>query len=230
MEPELKEIKAFVPTEIHPITGLTLSGGKCPCIFPEFKMIYVRVPGTGSSSFFLELGRRSKTEYVDVPTSGPVRDMEFIANFNHLTARQLRELIPKDIWNSYKKVGFIREPTDWCNSIYNKNGVYESVGIEVDGLTFSEFLQKLNKTPFYWFVDKDGEMLVDVIYRNEDLEHGVFDQYGIHEPYPRYNVSSKPRVTFTDEDMKIIHQKFGREYLYYQETFNEHQKTRTLAL
>jgi len=76
MEPELKEIKAFVPTEIHPITGLTLSGGKCPCIFPEFKMIYVRVPGTGSSSFFLELGRRSKTEYVDVPTSGHVRDME----------------------------------------------------------------------------------------------------------------------------------------------------------
>lgn len=41
-----------------------------------------------------------------------------IPPYNHQPASQCREIVGEDIWDSYYKVGFIREPFDWIRSYY----------------------------------------------------------------------------------------------------------------
>jgi len=188
-------------------------------IYHKLKTIYIRVPGTGSSSFVATMSTgRFHVEYIEkdvTPYDHPVRKINNIQNSAHWTARQVRMLLDREIWNTYEKIGFIRNPVDWTNSIYRKTGIKNAIGEDNTG-TYSEFLEKLGKTPYYWLTNEYGDVIVDKIYRTEDLDSEVYQHYGLPPPYKIETVSDKPKIVPTEADMEILRKKFKREFEHYQ--------------
>lgn len=187
--------------------------------FNKHKIIYIIVPGTGSNSFHGEYRRvhSNSLEKIKKPNPLPSDDIWELSNIHHeahITARHLKTFIDPEIWKSYRKIGFIRNPFDWVNSIYNKGGIKNAIGIDNAG-NLSEMVETLDKTPYDWFVDDNGELLIDTIYRLEDLETEIFKEFGCCVPENRKNVSSKPKQQFSENDKYIIKEKFYREFKHY---------------
>ena len=133
----------------------------------------------------------------------------------HWSAQSAREVIDPKIWNSYKKIGFIRNPYPWVVSFYNQSN---TIGMfrEDNEKPFPEFLENLKLTPFSWFVDDKGEMLIDTVYRLEDIS-SVLESYGCETVHIHKARKKAIRVTIDDanEHKDIIRQKFKKEFEYY---------------
>ena len=186
-------------------------------ILHDRKMIYIVVPGTGSTSLVQAL-KVGQTESVEQVT----QDKEHAAQFmhpdmhtkKHLTAEQAKYLIDEDIWNEYTKFGFVRKPFEWSRCIYRKGNINHVLGID-PGPSFLEFMRKLNKSPYSWLTNRSGEVLVDRIYRTEDLAY-VGQEFDITMPWRNRTNNSKP-AKCTQEIEQIIQAKFKRELKHYNE-------------
>ena len=186
-------------------------------ILHDRKMIYIVVPGTGSTSFVqaLKVGRTKDVEQVNLKKDHDAHFMHPNMNTKkHLTAEQVRYLIDEDIWNSYTKFGFVRKPFDWCRCIFRKGNIDNILGID-RGPTFPDFMEKLNKTPYFWLTDRNDEVLVDRIYRTEDLPY-VAEEFDIEIPWRNKSNNTKP-AEFTQEVDRIIRKRFQRELKYYKD-------------
>jgi len=190
-------------------------------IWPEINLLFIKVPGTGTSSFFHQLNTKYKFKPVDDP---PVYDdiwkMNDIKAGSHFTAIQIRKILSPDIWETYEKVAFIRNPYDWLNSIYNKPQGEKHYGIKTEGkkgkMSFGEFIRYVPKTPYFWITDSDGEVMIDTIYRTEDLDQIVFPKYGVLPTHLNTGFASpKKKRKFTQEDIGVIKKKFHRELEHY---------------
>lgn len=199
-----------------------------PCSIALFvvhslKLIFIAVPATGSTSFTESINRRigkqSDWAIYHADWQHPARKLhpEVILDY-HFTAEQARIVIADDsIWNGYEKIAFVREPYAWTRSIWRKLGATEyAVGIDCTG-TYLEFLEKLEKTPYFWFTDSTGKVLVDNIYRTEDLEE-VFRKYDLPYRHSNKTPQSQPETERTSEVDGILRKKFWREYKHYPET------------
>lgn len=186
-------------------------------LFHDLKILYIIVPGTGSNSFHNPLRRKYiNTKTIYPAADHPVKKMNNISHPAHLTAQQYKCLVEPHIWESYEKIAFVRHPYDWARTIYRKGGIPGAIGIDNTG-TFLEYLQKLQKTPYYWFTDENGNVMVDTIYRTEDLNTTIAKKFKIvvgHE-----NKTPAPQIELTDEHKQIIHEKFHREIEHYPEGF-----------
>lgn len=140
----------------------------------------------------------------------------------HYTAKQTKELtvrrteekvINPVIWDSYEKIGFIRHPYTWIRSFY-----YEKLPNHMlhqnSKLPFKEYIREFNIDIFRWFVDDDGKMLIDTVYRLEDFGEIMRDKFNT-EPVHLHKTASNDSNTLTDEDKEIIRAKFPREMEYY---------------
>ncbi len=183
-------------------------------IYHSLKLIFILVPKTGTNTFWRSLSKVHKEERIKVKKGDPVYDMEPIRFAAHFTARQVKTLVDENIWDKYKKIGFVRNPYDWIRSYY-----YQGTGLKVlgepTGLEFYEFLQKFRMTPFYWFEDENGDNMMDQIYRTEDLTE-ILNSYGtemvIHNKTPD---SKNKHIILTDEHKKFIDKRFEKEMMYY---------------
>ena len=183
-------------------------------IYHSLKLIYILVPKTGTNTFWRSLAKVHKEERVKVKKGDPVYSMEPITLSAHFTARQAKTLIDTDIWAKYKKIGFVRNPYDWILSYYYQGGGLAVLG-EPNDLEFGEFLQKFKMTPFYWFLDENGENLMDKIYRTEDLDR-ILSDYGARMRVVNKTPDSKNKgIVLTDEHKAIIDKRFEREWVYY---------------
>jgi len=185
-------------------------------LYPKYNMLLIRTPGAGSSSFIANLNRKAEhkwLEYTGLPEDCPCLSWSKITNRAHLIARQVRELWP-DEYRSHKVVGLIRHPVDWTNSIWRKKPTLEVLGEDNSG-SYSDYLGRLRLTPYHWLADETGELMVDEVYRTEDFETTVFPSFGIDPPYSRDTVSSLPKAVPTDDDMKVLRQKFAKEFTHY---------------
>lgn len=200
-------------------------------LFSELKLLYIIVPGTGSNSFSAGMKKRYNYNNIhgninilkDLPVvgscwSGKVAEAAQlhpdVILSQHCTAKQAKILVKPEIWDSYEKIAFVREPFAWAKSLYRKTGLKEGVGIDDTG-TFLEFLEKLEKTPLFWMTDQKGKMLIDTVYRTEDLEQ-ICMKFGIK--YLQLNRTKSAReVKRTPEVDEILQKKFWREYKYYTE-------------
>ncbi len=183
-------------------------------IYHSLKLIYIIVPKTGSNTFWRSLKKKHPEERVKTKKGDPVYDMESITFAPHFTARQVRTIVDKNIWDKYKKIGFVRHPYDWIRSYY-----YQGTGLKVlgepVGLEFDEFLQEFRMTPFYWFLDGNGENLLDKIYRTEDLDR-ILSDYGAKMRVENKTPENKNKgIVLTNEHKAIIDQRFVREWAYY---------------
>ncbi len=171
-------------------------------------MIYIRVPKTGSNSFLTAMKKMYECEQVG-EGMGP--------HWEHWTAQQAKELIDPKIWETYEKIGFIRHPHKWVVSIYHLKETF-NMWMEDNNKPFPEFLSNLKITIFdHWFVDDDGELLIDKIYKTEDLREFLLDKgcIGVEDIHINKTHRSKPIIDLTEDDKKIIREKFWREFEYY---------------
>jgi len=118
-----------------------------------------------------------------------------------------------ELWKNARKIGFIRNPFDWCNSIYNKGGI-EVLNFD-NKHGFTHFLETLDKTPYDWLTDENDNLVMDTVYKTEDLDPTIFKEYQIAVRYS--NKSRKPRVEMSNKDIEIIREKFYREFKHYED-------------
>ena len=194
-------------------------------IFHKHKVIYIIVPGTGSNSFhggyrekyspgahWEQLKITKKTKADPIYAVNPD-----IGMYQHWTAEQVKMFIDSNKWNSYRKIGFVRDPYEWTCSLYKKGaGVKHAVGIDNDG-TYMEYIEKLEKTPYFWFTNSSGDVIIDTIYRTEDLQKICleFDIPYLHKN--KTSLKSKRKCPEKNEEIeKILREKFYREYEHYE--------------
>jgi hypothetical protein len=186
-------------------------------LFHGLKIIYCIVPGTGSNSFWGAMQTKYDLYHLNknIPKNHPAitkSQSEGIKNNSHWRISRMKELLDDETWNTYKKIAFVRHPYDWSWSIYNKSGVDNAIGVDTTK-DYSHFLKTLDKTPYWWFTDEDGTVLVDTIYRTEDLDAKIFPKFEV-EP-KRTNINKQPKENLSEDDQKLLEEKFHREFQHY---------------
>ena len=184
-------------------------------------MLYVLVPKTGTNSYHQAMKKKysftlpdGKGEPINRATQSrhPVFSMPpKISMFQHLMMRHAKTLIDKEIWDSYEKIGFIRNPYDWVQSVYCQGGITKVID-EDTRKSFSEFIKNLKLTPFSWLTNEKGDILADTIWRTEDIKK-FCEKYDVEYSHKHKTRRAKPK--FTDELRAIVDEKFKREWAYY---------------
>ena len=139
----------------------------------------------------------------------------------HIKAHELRQRIPKEIFNSYFKFGFVRNPWDWQVSLYeymrqDKHHFQHELACSFKD--FKEYLKwrvhedlHLQKEFFY---APDGEYLVNKIYKFEELSEAIADlnkTLGLSMSLPHKNKSQRKDMSayYDAEASQMIEQAFA---------------------
>lgn len=85
-------------------------------------------------------------------------------------------------------------------------------------LPFKEYIRAFNIDIFRWFVDDDGKLLIDTVYRLEDLKEIMRDRFNNRTAVHIHKTASNDPNLLSDEDKAIIRAKFPREMEYYPST------------
>ena len=117
---------------------------------------------------------------------------------DHVSARDLREAIPHELFDSCFKFAFVRNPWDWQVSLYHymrelrRHPQHEIV----QAMSFDEYIEwrvtsdkHLQKE---FVTDESGTLLVDFVGRFENIEQDarkVFERIGIRAALPHRNRS-----------------------------------------
>jgi hypothetical protein len=139
--------------------------------------------------------------------------------YNHMPAREVRNRVPADVWNSYLKFCVERNPWDKVLSHYHMHAAREG-----GSLTLDEYLAR-GRFPINYFryTDRSGrKIIVDRVLHYENLipELGeVFSQLNI--PFDgtldvtaksEYRTDRRPyQEIFNDEQRRIVEQAFAKE-------------------
>lgn len=184
-------------------------------LYRKLNLLIVRTPGAGSNTMKIHMRKFEEPHWLKVRngiTNPQVLEWEKIRHKAHLTARQIRALWP-DEFASYKVVGVVRHPVDWTNSIWRKGGIETALQEDTSG-SYSDYLKRLELTPYKWLTDADGSVIVDEIWRTEDMFE-IFKSLGIPGPFKAENVSTNNKAIPTRDDMEILKTKFHREWTHY---------------
>ena len=117
----------------------------------------------------------------------------------HITARELQEELPKNIFDSFLKFAFVRNPWDWQVSSYffmqQKPSHYQHEIIKE--MSFDEFIEwrvnedlKLQKR---FVVNNKGELIIDFIGKFDNLSNDfqtICERIGINASLPYENRSA----------------------------------------
>jgi hypothetical protein len=134
----------------------------------------------------------------------------------HVRMESLMERLPANIFQTYFKFGFVRNPWDWHVSLYHymQQTPHHYWHDEVKKWTFDEYLNQRWEKPGYlqheFLTDKDGNVKVDFIGRYENLETdfrkicSLLDLPDINLPVKRKSVHRDYRTYYTPETVDII--------------------------
>ena len=178
----------------------------------KHKIIWICVPGTGTRSFEKASKEAEMGFVLASKTKHPDTDIPMSLHFPAFVAKQV---IGEGKWNKYEKIAFIRNPYTWMNSIYNHR-VIKNIGFVEDGKPFPLFIKNNRKTPYYWYLDKDGSMMIDTIYKTEELENTVFKRFELNYIHINETSKKKPKHEYTPELETIMKERFWREFKHYE--------------
>lgn len=182
----------------------------------QYKCIFIEVPKTGSTSIRHLLGQPQKP---------------------HLNICQIKQdLAGGGQFESYFKFGFVRNPWDRAVSLYERNE-----GLQLKKLmSFEEFIEWLkfssatclhplpHRYQLDWFVDQNGDMIMDFIGRFERLQtdwNSISTRIGLLQELPHLNKNSaRPHYSkyFNEKTRQIIADRFCVDINYFGYKF-EHE-------
>ncbi len=156
----------------------------------------------------------------------------------HLTASQIKGRYSEEIWNSYYKFSFVRNPWDIVVSQYsyiiqNRKDLYKVWGVN-QSTSFHDFVMnaKVGCFPQFMFlcsqydclVDENGDVLVDFIGRFENLEQDfkkVCEKIGIEVDLKKTNSTDRGnyRDYYDEETKKRISDIFKKDIEYFSYEF-----------
>ncbi len=156
-------------------------------ISDRHKFIFVHNPKAAGSSVFHTLkpyanvmcrhNRRQLNYYLHKFFG----NVYFLCNYGmHIPASELKRDLPGDKWERYFKFGVVRNPYDRATSFFfyllNQPGsdfhdLFKSLG------SFKNYImylrdQKWQEPQHYYFTDENGKILVDKIFKFENLQEG----------------------------------------------------------
>lgn len=82
----------------------------------KYKCIFIRVPKTGSTSI--------ESIWKSIDPDCQISDI-YNPPYGHFKCSELKRVVGEEIWNSYFKFAFIREPKSWFKSQYTDNMQYQ---------------------------------------------------------------------------------------------------------
>lgn len=152
--------------------------------------------------------------------------------WDHITAGNLKKEMPPEVFNSYFKFAFVRNPWSRLLSLYSyllQNHRHPRHEIAVRAGGFNEFVRheykKLNwNDQFYCLSDSAGEVLVDFVGKYENLEKDfklICDAVGIPGLLPHINRTSHAdyRKYFSPESIELVAQMCSRDIERFNYTF-----------
>lgn len=160
----------------------------------KLRLLYIRVPKTGSTSFVNGLDDQEPEHIGDV--HGGVVEAEHLLRGRHE-------------WLSYRRVGFIRNPYEWVQSAYAHWRISPDSFPTVQAASgLYQFVWRLPSTPITWLCDADGKLMCEV-WRTEDMTT-ICARLGIREF--RKNGRLREPMEMNDETRALICRKFAREF------------------
>jgi len=133
---------------------------------------------------------------------------------DHIGARELRKVVPREIFDTFYKFAFVRNPWDWQVSLFHymrelrRHPQHEIVR----AMSFEDYIhwrvtsdKHLQKD---FIATDDGRLLVDFVGRFEALERDaatIFKRLGIHAALPHRNRSQHADYrSYYNEDTRAL--------------------------
>ena len=141
---------------------------------------------------------------------------------DHVSARDVREAIPRDLFESCFKFAFVRNPWDWQVSLYHymrelrRHPQHHIVA----PLSFDEYIEWRVSSDKHlqkdFVTDESGTLLVDFVGRFENLEcdaQKVFERIGIRATVPHRNRSFHDdyRTYYSDRSKRLVSDHFAAD-------------------
>ncbi|MEN8223760.1 MAG: sulfotransferase family 2 domain-containing protein [Bacteroidota bacterium] len=198
---------------------IALSGicGKNDIITPiskEDEEVRTRLGHMGPQNFFVPKKYYKTKEWKRLIING-----QQALFYNHISAQEIKDLIPQKIWNSYYKFCFERNPWDKVISHYhhrNRKGNFNTI---MDYLLHD----KGDAIRGYDMYTDDDDVLVDKIYRYEEMDQALpelANTLGLNDPLfmPDHRAKSQYRQDkrnyreiLSKEEADFIAKRFERE-------------------
>jgi chondroitin 4-sulfotransferase 11 len=195
----------------------------------KHKFIFIHIQKTAGSSLTKALQDIDDCSIDYISSSEIYRNSK---SAKHIHAKNLKEFISDDIWFSYFKFSFVRNPYDRLVSWYNMctkvlpNSESDNPFIAYvrDQLvTFENFVKvnnglmkqtAINQTEY--LVDDKGNYIVDYVCRFEDLDKEIFklnDIIGetIQIPHLNKNIHEHYKTFYTKETQDIVEKQFSTD-------------------
>jgi hypothetical protein len=197
--------------------------------------IFIHIPKNGGTSIEATLGidhddyRAENREIMHGWIhSEDLKVYDFVSPaLQHLSANDLRRILPDEIFNNYFKFAIIRNPWDRMLSQYLFDRVFKHPTNEREAskdFSFDEFDEYIRALPAFlkqeqykFITDDKGESLVDFVGRFEKLENDfqtICKEIGISENYlPHINTSKHAHYSayYTEEIKQTVQQMFVRD-------------------
>jgi hypothetical protein len=154
-----------------------------------------------------------------------------ISFHSHMTGEEVIKIFSKEIWDSFYKFGFVRNPWDWQVSLYHfmlqKPGHHQHDLVK-SMKNFDEYIRwRINKDLHLqkeFFYDGNGNCIVDFIGKLENLDQDfkkICNKIGIEAELPHKNKSKRKRdyrKYYTEETKKLVEKAFREdiELFYYE--------------
>ncbi|UFZ04091.1 sulfotransferase family protein [Bradyrhizobium ontarionense] len=193
------------------------------------RFIFVHVPKTSGTSIKDALGQAiygagSAPEFLISPN--PHYPPAYTASVEeHITATKLAASLPADVWDSYFKFGFVRNPFSWLVSNYffflrdrtdhpaheflKSQGFSGAVRFFLDAAKGASAVEGMHLRQSYFLCDGAGKSLVDFIGKYETLGadfHQICERVGIQPPpLPKLNQTRhRPFGDYYDETLRSL--------------------------
>lgn len=168
----------------------------------------------GPQNFFV-----SKRHYKPIDWKNLILSGQRAMFYNHIPAGEIKDHIPKKIWDTYYKYCFERNPWDKVISHYyhrSRAGKYDNI---------MEYLLQDTGDSIrgYDMYADDNKLLVDKIYRYEEMDSALrelSDTLGLknnlqlpeHRAKSHFRLDKRPyREILTEEEAELIAKKYARE-------------------
>lgn len=163
-------------------------------ILHSHKAIFIRCRKTASTSIEIELSRYAKLgdiitgisprdEHLRLKVGGSIPDQSSLEHseryYNHMSAKEIKNLVSVDIWDSYFKFCFERNPWDKVISMFDHRFQRRTNAKNLEEFIDSgEFLDARN----FDLYTENNKLLVDFVGKyeslNKDLDY-IFNEVGI---------------------------------------------------